>query len=588
MKSQFTYLLLALGLACSASAYGRDVAEVIPADPLAVIICDDIKQLEADVRAFSQSTGTPIPPDLLENIPRFLTIEPDAWQRDRPIAAVLMDKEHWAAFLPVVADLKERFGQAGVPNRDGVYRFGFASAVVRDGYLIVSMSAEALEPFRNQPNSTWSATLSPQMKKARGDSDLFYWINLPKVRPLVAEGFVELERMASQVETRVLFDNIGDDPVAQEAPDNEFPPRRQIENEQIALPPEIQKFIDRQVAIIRLQAKAADYALSQGQECFGGLSISREDFQIVAEYTARPASPMAGWLQGHPKPHGQLLDRLPPSEPILAVGLDTEILRQPMTLAAQSLSADLDFQKLGIEFPADSAALMGEITKISEAQSIQLAVDVTRAMTVDCWSSFTNPDPAYGAIVALQQRAAKLINAQNTLMSLVRINDAQPIDDLKFEAYRLVIAEEPEEFARPAIDAFGTTSKVIAVKCDEGIITVLGRAAPAIRMMADPNGPRLIGKPRFKRAIQDLPGQMFAVILFDPTAPLRREADPLDIDLPVPQPLRLSLATMPDGIRAELDVSAASIHYTQVGIRKNAQRLFDRMSRELGPSPEAN
>lgn len=614
MKTTFACLVLLLGLVLSPPVRGQDVAALIPADSLAVVICDDINQLEADIQAFGQSIGTPVPPGMLDQFPLLLSINPDQWQRNRPLAAVALDEAHWAVFVPVVADLKESLDQTGVPNRDGVYQLGFASAAVREGYLVLSMSAETLAPFRNKPDQAFSAKLSPLMKEARDDSDLFYYVNLPKLRPLAAKGFDELERTLKEVMEMANLPDApetpapGEEPIEVEEAAEEVEQAAEeasdavedagnaveevignaiaeddvvqvqfdeVEDEDIA---QIQQMIDKQIAGIRLYAMATDYLLSQGEAYFGGVNVSAEAIDGNALFVVRADSEMNGWLQGLPEPRATLLDRLPQGSIYMAGGFDGAVLRQPILRAAKAMFNDRDLMKrLGMELPENTDDLMRVLEQLYNAEAMQFSMNLGKKMTVDSWIGYQNPGEAFDAYKTFQEKYPEFVRNSNPGMELVPVENPEPIGDLKTIVYEFQFDEAATGIMAQQREAmqmvFGDDPRIVAVQLSDGMGSFMGRSAEQILAMNKPAATSLANAPRIEKTLNSLPPNPFALILIDPTAIVRamksgaglfgQMGGGFDFELPEedPQPWAWATDASADGVGVHFRVPADSIGY---------------------------
>jgi hypothetical protein len=607
MKTSLACLVLLLGLVLSPPVRGQDVAALIPADALAVVICDNINQLEADIQAFGQSIGTPVPPGMLDQFPLVLSINPDQWQRNRPLAAAALDETHWAVFVPVAADLKESLDQTGVPNRDGVYQLGFASAVVREGYLVLSMSAETLAPFRTKPDQALMAKLSPLMKEARDDSDLFYYVNLPKLRPIAAKGFDELERSLNELaSTAFQVDGLEIEPAVEvEAEDaaeaaedaaedagnavedavedatakEEAPQAGADEaDEGHDTQADFQKLMDQQIAGIRLYAMASDYLLSQGESYFGGVNVSAEAISGDAMFVVRADSEMNGWLQGLPEPRATLLDRLPKGSIYMAGGFDGSVLRQPILRGAKAMFNERDLMKrLGMELPENTDELMRLLERLYNAEAMQFSMDLGKSLTVDSWIGYQDPADAFAAYKTFQEKYPEFVRNSNPGMELVPVENPEPVGDLRAIVYEFQFDEDATGLMaqqRQAMEMiFGEDPRIVAVQLSDGMGSFMGRSPDEILAMNKPAASSLANEPRIEKTLAALPPNPFALVLIDPTVFVRAMKNGagifgqigggFDFKLPEedPQPWALATDASADGVGVHFRVPAESIGY---------------------------
>ncbi len=548
MRPIASVALLAAALVVAPVAQAEDVAALIPADAVAVVVVDDINQLEADVQAFGQSIGTPVPPGMLDFAPQLLQLNPDQWDRTRPLAAVVMGLEQAVLFVPVSQELAESLDQTGVPKLDGVYGLGFASGVIRDNYLILGPSAEHVRSFRTAPAETIAAAWQGDVATARGEGDVFYWVNFERLRPIAAEGFKAME-----AQTREAFQDLPDE---------------------FELPPD---FIEQQVRSQRLMARLTDGLLGLGHVYYGSLDIEAERIRDSGRLVPRDGSPTAQWLSGLQPPWAKLLDRVPAGDLYMAAGMDGPALKEPFKRMVHAMFSDPDFRELAeIDEIEDMDRFNELFDQMLDSQVFQFTMDIGDTFSASFWYGYKDPAAAFAANQALMREFPQVYSGgEDETVRLVPVDDAEPVLGLPTYRLRFVVKEQADdEFEAIALEAtramFGENPEMVMVQLPEGLGGVLGRPVEEIAAIRDRTLKPLGDAPRIQRVMDDLEGQTLAVVLLDPLAYVRMLAGQFgqnlgvggfELELPKepPPPWRFALTKHDGRLGVETRVEAANI-----------------------------
>lgn len=175
------------------------LTESIPADAKAVVIANDLTKAEASIRAFIQSAQipAPLPPGPLTEQATAMGLG----DLKKGLAVVVTDPnpQGIAVLLPV-DDPQATLKQLGAMAQGDVYTLSLPnmplplSALAKEKLLVIAASADALAAFRS-PAKNLEGKLSAAQKKLRGDSNLFFYVNVPAWRPIINPGLDQVEQM---------------------------------------------------------------------------------------------------------------------------------------------------------------------------------------------------------------------------------------------------------------------------------------------------------------------------------------------------------------------------------------------------------
>lgn len=482
------WLAVAMCLTAGA-ARAADLADSIPASAKAVLIINNAKDLEKNLRSFAQSIGTPLPEGMGVDMAAQMSGMAGLWQMERGTAVALMsaDREGLAVVLPV-KDAKAALKQLNAAADGELYKLNVlgspALALPKDGVLIVAPNAKALESFKGAGKSLGSR-MHPVDKKVASGTDLFVYVNVPELKDLATGGLDYFDQNLKQ-------------PIAQMAAAGGQDPQT------------LAKMFD-------LYVKGLRRLVSDGRSLCLGLSFNADRVQIQKGLTFQSGTAMAKYFQKeNTTKASELIDDLPNRSFFAAVGWDADLGGELYHDAAFSLvDAATKLDK------AERDRIEKFMTKMFESmESTNMLMDFTDNGMV-MFGHYETKKPAEfikllrdnkDATAAMSKEAFGQAGKVDVSVSIKKVGK---LDVTEFE-YKFSDLPAQQQKAIERMYGGNTMRMQMAAVDKESVGFVSGGKGDPINLLIDPKP--LIKEQRVKTALGDLPEKAGLVVLLDPAA----------------------------------------------------------------------
>ena len=518
-KSAFTWglaLLLAPGVA-GADLFG----ESIPADAKVVLIVNDATKLEAGAKAFAERSGIPLPPNaILDMLTGPLGLG-EAWDEKRGAALALteLDQTGIAALIPVT-DPKAALDKLGAKPEGEDHRVRIAGkpalAFAKGNLLIVADNADTLDKFRS-PTESIGDGWSDAEKKLRGESNVFFHINVDSLRPLIEKSLGQAEASIGQLR------NI---------PPGAFGPGADIETT---------------VKMLGLYVKAAREVAAQTSVVYGGLSVDADHVRFRKGLVFGAGTYARAMLAKRKAPTADLLAGLPRIPFYMAMGADTAGLR-PMVIDLFGKMFDEVLDTTNVD-AADRKRIVDKAMAIyGQMNGFNVIVDIGAAGMISVGAYFVDdPELAQSQVVESMKASEAIMKTFMPFVTGVK-REQKRVGNIEVDEFVFEFADakdEPMAAQLKIIKAiYGDDLRMQFGVVGESLGFAMADRDDAITILPT-DGETLVTEPRIRAILADLPDDPVAIALFDPFGFFRMMANTVGkMGMPIPFP------AVPDDVQA--------------------------------------
>lgn len=535
--------LLVLVLPVVASAGVIDQA--IPADAKVVVIASDLKKVDSGVKAFVEAIGVPLPPMISVDALTQASGLGEHWDTAQGGAFVMTELSDKGAVLVIpVKNGPKAAAALGGQAEGSFHRVNVAgntmTALVLPKLLVLSEGSAPLEAFR-APVQNIASRWSADAKRLAGSSAVFFYVDVPSLRPLVEMGLAQFDTIKGQFRA--------------------MPPG--------ALGPGMDA--DTMIAVFDMYAKGIRSLVEQMTAIYGGANLDGQKARIHVAASFAKDGYLGKVLAAQKTPSANLLAGLPAMPFYMAAGADLSGLQSAWTDLMQAM---LDQLLLTSKM---TAAEKKELLEVGGAfyrqmKAVNMIIDIgAGGMTSVGRYSVDDPAKAMTQIEATMKASDAMMKMFMSGMSFKsKQRTVAGVDVIEMDA-EIAPAQNPQQemqvrmlkamYGERVRMQFGVVGKTLGF--------AMANRDDAIVLLKETGTP-LADDPRIQKILADLPSRPSAIVLFDPFGFLRMMSAllsqvALPIPLPaipgdnLPPPIGVAITANADGVTKEIVVRTDTV-----------------------------
>jgi hypothetical protein len=353
-------------------------------------------------------------------------------------------------------------------------------ANVRRNWLVTAFDPEALRTL-NAVDKTVESNWSAARKQLMASSDVFVYFGVQRWRPVIEKG---LDEVLEQLKETPL-------------PENATMPGVDV------------------MEFVQWEFQAVRSLVEQTESVYGGISIdpSRVRSRFYAAFG--PGSYLHTLAKSQPTPRPNLLDNLPNRPFMMAMGLDSQSLKQFLVDMVKSMTELPKFGKF-VRDKEFKEALEQSLAFYKELNGFNMTFNFGPAGMESAGHYFYDDPSAARKQIHAAMGMSRAMWKSMGLEGMRLEARTKKVGELEVDEFTMEFKEVENELANAMRAIYGEKLRMQFASMDESLAFAMGSQRNPIRVFTSPRR-ELTAANRVRLVLEDLPGRPVGVALIDPS-----------------------------------------------------------------------